>query len=64
MGNTNHPKEPLTIAIDPDVREAIQAARKRLARGGEEPSAGSVVRQCLTIALPMLGVTPAPGIDS
>lgn len=55
MGNPIQPKSTgLTIALDPELRAAIEAARKRLARGGEEPSAGAVVRECLRLSLPTL----------
>lgn len=49
-------KEPFTIGLDKDLRAEIEAARSRLARGGEKPSAGSVVRSCLALALPTLGL--------
>jgi hypothetical protein len=57
MGDANT-KEPFTIGLDKDLRAEIEAARTRLARGGERPSAGSVVRTCLALALHTLGSAP------
>ena len=54
MGDANT-KEPFTIGLDKDLRAEIEAARVRLARGGEKPSAGSIVRTCLRASLPKLG---------
>ena len=55
MGNPIPPKASLTFTLPPELRASIEAARKRLARGGELPSAGAVARMCLEAAVHTLG---------
>lgn len=48
------PKQPTTIQLDRETRDKIERARETLARGNEKPSRGSVMREAITLGLPLL----------
>lgn len=56
------PTQPFSVSLDRETRQAIEAARDRIARerAGEAPSRGAIVREAVRRGLAMMGAAPPP----